>query len=194
MATPRKETVQEEAGYCKSSALANLFDTSNQWIGQLTRDGILKKHQTRAGPRYNVLEATRAYCNHLRGKAAGREEKGNIDSEKSKLEAEVRLKSAKADIAELEVKELQGQMHRSEDVSAMTEDLVFTIRGMLIALPGRLAVDVVGANSPAEAAVIIRDEIYKVLEELSCYKYDPKAYAKKVRERQKWVEQHEEDE
>lgn len=194
MATPRKEPVQEEAGYCKSSVLANLFDISSQWIGQLTRDGVLRKHQTKAGPRYNVVEATRAYCNYLKEKAAGREDKGNPEAEKNKLDADVRLKRAKADIAELEAKEIQGQMHRGEDVEAMTNDLVYTIRSMLVALPGRLAVDVVGVASSAEAAVVIRSEVYKVLEELSNYKYDPAAYVKKVRERQKWVEQHEETE
>jgi len=186
MATPRKEPVQEEAGYCKSSVLANLFDVSNQWIGQLTRDGVLRKHRVKAGPRYNVVEATRAYCNYLKAKAAGREEKGNPEAEKNKLDADIRLKRAKADIAELEVKELQGKMHRSEDVAAMTEDLIYTIRSILLALPRRLAVDVVTVLSPSEAADIIRKEVHKVMEELSNYRYDAKKYEERVRERRSW--------
>ena len=194
MATPKKEPVQEEPGYCKSSALANLFDVSDQWIGQLTRDGVLKKHKTKAGMRYNVVESTRAYCNYLRNKAAGREEKSNPEAEKLKSDAEARLKTAKADIAELEAKELQGQMHRSEDVEAMTNDLVYVVRSMLVALPGRLAVDAVNAETPAEAAKIIKTEVYKVLEELSNYKYDPALYAKRVRERQKWTELYDDSE
>lgn len=186
MATPKKEPVQEEPGYCKTSVLANLFDITSQWVGQLTRDGVLRKRQTKAGPRYNVVEATRAYCNYLRSKAAGRENKGNPEAENSKLGAEVRLKQAKADIAELEVKELQGKMHRSEDVASMTEDLIYSVRGMLIALPGRLAVDVANISSPAEAADIIRKEVFKIMAELANYRYDPKKYEERVRERQNW--------
>lgn len=188
LATPKREKPAEEPGYCKSEGLANLFDISNQWIGQLTRDGVLKKHQTKAGPRYNVVEATRAYVKYLREKAAGRENNGDPEAERDKLGAEVRMKKARADIAELEAAELSGKMHRSEDVEAMTTDLVYAVRGMLIALPGRLAVDVVHAETPAEASVIIRSEVFKILEELAGYKYDPSAYAKRVRERQKWTD------
>ena len=47
-------------------------------------------------------------------------------------------------------------MHRSEDVAAMTEDLVYAIRGALMALPGRLAVDVCDVKTPAEVSEVIR--------------------------------------
>lgn len=193
MATPRKEKPAEKPGYCKASTLANLFDTSSQWIGQLTRDGILQKHQTEAGMRYNIVEATRSYVRYLRDKAAGREKKA-LEGEQEKLDVEIRLKKARAEIAELEAQELRGAMHRSEDVEAMTTDLVFAIRGMLVALPGRLAVDIMSAGSAAEAADIIRTEIHKILEELSRYKYDPQDYAARVRERQKWADRNGNDE
>ena len=82
---------------------------------------------------------------------------------------------------------MQGQMHRSEDVEKMTQQLIYTIRGMMIALPGRLAVDVAGVDDAAEASVIIRREVNAILDELSNFKYDPDAYAQLVRERQKWT-------
>ena len=190
MATPKKEKPQEPAGYCTTAVLANLFDISAQWVGELTMSGILRKHDTEAGPRYNIVEATRSYVKHLREKAAGRSEKEDAVSEKEqqKLAAEVRIKEAKAEYAELELQELQGQMHRSMDVEQMTQQLVFTIRGMLVALPGRLAVDVAAVETAAEASVVIRREVNAVLEELSNFKYDPAAYAKLVNERQKWTD------
>ena len=79
-------------------------------------------------------------------------------------------------------------MHRSEDVEAMTNDLVYTVRSMIMALPGRLAMDVVQAGSPAEASALIRAECYKILNELSEYKYDPEAYQRRVRDREGWSE------
>lgn len=100
--------------------------------------------------------------------------------------AEVTLKVAKATVAKLEADELQGKMHRSEDVAAMTEDLIFSIRGMLVALPGRLAVDVANANTAAEAAEIIRKGVFEVMREIANYRYDPKKYEERVRERRKW--------
>ena len=185
----KKEKVPEPAGYCTTAVLANLFDITSQWVGELTKNGIIRKHETEAGPRYNVVESTRAYVKYLREKAAGRSDRDDSVSQKEeeKLAAEVRIKNAKADYAELELQELQGQMHRSEDVEKMTMQLVFTIRGMLVALPGRLAVDVAGVETAAEASVIIRREVNAVLDELANFKYDPAAYEKLVNERQKWT-------
>ncbi len=186
---------EESPGYCKAEDLANLFALSGQWINQLTRDGVLKKRDTPAGKRYNVVESTRAYVQYLRDKAAGRGERGIPESkELEKFDAEVRIKQAKAQIAELEAQELQGIMHRSEDVAAMTEDLLYTVRDSLLALPGRLAVDTAGAATAAEAAEIIKREVYLVMKDLSDYNYDPEKYAERVRERMDWqAEQEGED-
>ena len=191
MATSRKGKVEESPGYCKSEDLASLFGLTGQWINQLTRDGVLKKRDTPAGKRYNVVESTRSYVQYLRDKAAGRGEKGIPESkELEKFEAEVRIKQAKAQIAEQEAQELQGIMHRSEDVAALTEDLLYTVRDSLLALPGRLAVDAAGTATAAEAAEIIKREVYLVMGELSAYTYDPKKYAERVRERMDWQAEH----
>lgn len=194
LATAKKPKIEESPGYCKAEDLASLFVLSGQWINQLTRDGVLKKRDTPAGKRYNIVESTRAYVQHLREKAAGRGEKGIPESkELEKFEAEVKIKQAKARLVELEVAELEGKMHRSEDVAAMTEDLIYTIRGSLLALPGRLAMDVVGVDSAASAAEIIRTEIYKLMQELTQYRYDPQKYEERVRERMKWETESEDD-
>lgn len=184
----KKEKPQEPAGYCTTAVLANLFDITSQWVGELTKNGVIKKHDTEVGPRYNVVEATRSYVRYLREKASGRDkDDSTAKKEAEKLAAEVRIKNAKADYAELELQELQGKMHRSEDVEKMTMQLVYTIRSGLIALPGRLAVDVMNADNASEASVIIRREVNAVLDELANFKYDPAAYEELVRERQKWT-------
>ena len=51
-----------------------------------------------------MVKSTQAYIQYLRDKAAGR----NDALEREALEAEVRIKKAKADIAEQEAKEFQG--------------------------------------------------------------------------------------
>lgn len=192
LATARKEKIEETPGYCKTEDLARLFRLSGQSINQLTRDGIIKRRDTPAGKRYNVMETVGTYVEYLRDKAAGRGEKSIPESkELEKFEAEVRIKQAKAQIAELEAQELQGIMHRSEDVAALTEDLLYTIRDSLLALPGRLAVDVAGTTTAAEAAEVIKREVYLVMKDLSSYTYDPEKYAERVRERMDWQAEHE---
>lgn len=155
--------------------LAIVLGLSTRRIQQLVQDGQFEA--VKRG-RFNLAKSVSRYIELI-----------NIDeteSDKEKFEAELSIKKAKAIVAVLEAKELQGKMHRSEDIADMTEDLVFTIRGMLLALPGRLAVDVVHAQDSAEAAEIIRKETYAIMEELSNYKYDPRKYEERVRERRRW--------
>lgn len=163
----------------QTKELAIVLGLTARRVQQLTQDGIL---ETKSRSRYNLAESVQNYMEY-RSKI---DDANANATEIEKQEAEVSIKKARAIITVLEAKELQGKMHRSEDVAAMTEDLVYTIRGMLLALPGRLAVDTATASSPPEAAEIIRAEVYKVMEELSHYRYDPKKYEERVRERRKW--------
>ena len=160
--------------------LAVVLGLSKRRIEQMIQDGTL---QTISKGRLSLADSVQRYIKFVSGDPA---DKDDIKIEKSRRKAEALMKASKASIAKLEADELQGKMHRSEDVAAMTEDLVYTIRGMLLALPGRLAVDVAAADSPAEAAEIIRKEVFSVMQELSRYRYDPEKYEARVRERRDW--------
>lgn len=179
--------------YVKTADLCAMTGKTNQWIGQLTAQGILNKDATAYGGMYDLRSNMRAYCDMLEARSKKVDsEVAQVETDKSK--AEMQLKQAKAAIAIMEANELKGKMHRSEDVAALTEDLVFAIRNMLVALPGRLAVDVSHAEDAAQAAIIIRREVNQVMEELAKYEYDPKRYEERVRERQSWDALHDEEE
>ena len=169
--------------FVKTADICAMTGKSNQWVGQLASQGIINKSKTPHGVFYNLRDTMHSYCAMLESRFGDAATAG-LDAER--LEAEVKLKKAKATVAELEAKELQGKMHRSEDVANMTEDLIFTIRGALLALPGRLAVDVSAAGTAADAAEVIKREVYKVMTELSRYRYDSAKYEERVRERRSW--------
>lgn len=173
-----------------TTELACILGLTGRRIRQMAEDGQLVKLSK---GRFNLCESVKRYIAFVSGDAMTEDEQ---ELDKRKAAAEVMLKASKARIAKMEADELSGTMHRSEDVAAMTEDLIFSIRGMLVALPGRMAVDVAAASSAAEAAEIIRKEIYAVMAELAKYRYDPKTYENRVRERMDWdtVEHDEDDE
>lgn len=175
--------------YVKTADICAMTGKSNQWIGQLVSQGTLHKRSTPHGSLFDLTDTIRAYCEMLEARAGPEMSEQEQRRSEARSAADVTLKVAKAQIAKLEADELQGKMHRSEDVAAMTEDLIYTIRGSLMALPGRLAVDVAAATTPAEASEIIRQEVYAVMRELSHYQYDPQKYAERVRERKKWESQ-----
>lgn len=172
-----------------TAIIAKLFGVTERRVQQLASSGIIPVAQMKPY-KFDLLLTVQAYIKYLSDKVNGKEQKSTdtMQAESDKLRAEADLKQSKAKIAEMQLSELEGKMHRSEDVEAMTNDLVYTVRSMILALPGRLAMDVVQASSAAEASAIIRSECYKVLEELASYKYDPEAYQRRVRDREGWGE------
>ena len=167
--------------YVKTADVCAILGKSNQWVGQLTSQGTLNKSKTAHGALYNLSESLSAYIKSIEDKSSDNPEQKEI--ELNKLKADVSLRTSKSIVAGLNAKELQGKMHRSEDVAAVTEDLVYTIRSALLALVGRLSTDLVGITDQAELSAKIQDEVYAVMETLSTYKYDSKKYEERVRQR-----------
>lgn len=160
--------------------LAALLGLSADRIYQLIRGGTL---QTVKRGHLLLADSLQRYIATMNKEPVSDED---LKLERVKQTAEATLKHSKAKIAKLEAEELEGKMHRSEDVEAMTADLLYAVRGALIALPGRLAVDVAQAQTAAEASEVIRQEVNKVLKEISQYKYDPLKYEERVRKRMDW--------
>ncbi len=166
--------------FVKTADMCAFTGNSNQWIGQLTSEGKLNKSATPFKAMYELGANLPGYIEMIKSRAPSKEEQ---DIDRAKAKAETTLKMLKAEKARMEVNELKGKMHRSDDVAAMTADLVFAVRSALMALPGRLAVSVTSANSPAEAAAAIKGEVDQILTELSNYQYDSSKYAERVRAR-----------
>lgn len=168
--------------YIKTADICSMTGKTNQWIGQLCAQGVLNKKQTSHGALYELSETMKNYCDYLEERTTEKD-KETQKLDMAKLKAEANMKVAKAAIAKVEADELLGKIHRSEDVEAIIEELVYTIRSALLSLPGRLAVDVAGVSEVSEASEIIRKEIYNILEELSNFQYDPAKFQERVRQR-----------
>jgi phage terminase Nu1 subunit (DNA packaging protein) len=150
---------------------------------------VIETIKTKSGRRYDLIPTIQRYIKHLQDKVTAREKtEKDAKNDSEKLEAEMRLKTAKAEIAELELEELKGEMHRAEDVEAVMTDHILLLRSMILAMPGRLAVDVTNAKSAPEAAEIIKAECHTMLNQLAAYEYDPDEYKRRVRERKGWDE------
>ena len=168
-----------------TQVIAKIFGVSTRRVEQLKTEGIIKGQGKPT--KYDLLPTIQAYIKYLSDKANGREKKEAVaDLEEQKLKAEVDMKRAKAEASSLELAELRGKLHRAEDVEAITTDHVLYFRSMLMALPGKLAVDCANCKTAAAAADRIQREVYFILDSLTEYKYDPDEYKKRVRERQGW--------
>ena len=167
-----------------SSVIARILGITVARVNSLVTDGVL--HPEGKPRKYDIAQTVQAYIAYVASQNSGKgtDEKA---SNAKKLKAEAELKHAKAQQEKLKLRELEGKMHRSEDVEAATNQLVYTIRSELLALPGRLAVDTAAAKSAPEASNIIEAEVFEILTELASFEYDPEFYIDLVKEREGWT-------
>lgn len=154
-----------------TNVLAEMLDLTGERIRQLIKKGVIQNYKRIKGDYYFNGNSVKEYVVHLRRYA---EEQGKRNSDplyEKKLKAEVKYKNAKARKAELETAELEGKMHRSEDVEVIYSLLVLSARNMLEALPARTAALVVGKKTTAEVQAVLEDEVKKSLLELSSIDY-----------------------
>lgn len=171
-----------------TTELAAVLGISARRVQQLAQDGIL---DTVERGKFELGAAVQAYIRFL-GRDAMTEEDKKLESAKRKAEATLKLSKAK--IAKAQADELSGQMHRSEDVAAMTADLYLHDTRCADGLsPGRVAIDAAAITDAAEEAEYLRKEVNTWCAQLAQYRYDPKAYEARVRERMSWGEKDHED-
>lgn len=168
-----------------AQTVAQVLGLTVRRIQQLTQDGVLQTQPEGKRRVYDLPAAVQAYLQYSISREAGKDA-GAAAVERRRALAEAEIKEAKAEIATIELKELMGKMHRSEDVEAMTTDMIYSIRAMLLAMPGRLAVDLAATTKPTEVSDKIKGEVYNVLAQFTNYEYDPDAYRERVRQREGW--------
>lgn len=161
-----------------TTTMAIILGVTARRVQQLIQDGNFR---TADKGKLFLIENVHAYIDLLQSKQKTADEK---KMDKARATAEVKLKVAKATVAELQAQELKGKMHRSEDVQVFTQELIDTVKNALLSLPGRLAVEVSLCDTAEECSALIKEAIRDVLGELSEYDYDPEKYEALVRERQ----------
>ena len=184
--------MSEKQNLQSSEKIAKIFGVTTRRIGQLKEEGIIKGQGKPT--KYDLMPTIISYIKYLSDKAYAREKKETMAKlEEEKLRSEVAIKASKAEVARLELKEIQGKMHKAEDVEAIFTDHVLFLRGLLLAMPNKLAVDLAGEHTAAEQAETVKREVYYILNNLADYRYDAEEYKKRVMERQGWGEVQEGD-
>lgn len=183
-----------EPVYKTSAQLSPILGLGAKRVQQLAQDGIIDTVETPKGRRYDLVQTATKYIHFLDEKLKNKEKgETNAALESEKLSAEVRIKTARAEAAELNLSELRGKMHRAEDVEAITTDHVLFLRSMLLAVPGKLAVDMSNLKTAAEMAECMESEMHYILNSLADYRYNPDEYKKRVMEREGWDNRREDD-
>ena len=175
--------------YLTTTELAKLLGLTARRIQQLVQDGIIKKDDEKGNRqrKYKANEVIKEYMLYLQDKYEKESENKDddlIELKKRKLKSEIKQKEATAKISEMKLNEFRSRMHSASDVEDFTNDLVFSVRNALMALPSRMAVDVAKENDPNVVRELLKSEVNSILTELSNYQYNPEKYTDRVRERE----------
>lgn len=94
-------------------------------------------------------------------------------------EARTRKVHAEAQIAELELAKVKGELVIAEDVVKAWEDVLGALKGKLLNIPAKAAPVVASESDAGNCQIICEDLINEALEELS--NYDPKINATRAK-------------
>ena len=142
-----------------AEVLAKLLDLTERRVRQLSAEGVIPKA---ARGRYEVVGAVRGYIRYLRDLAL----KGDLGTADYGIER-ARLVKARADLAEMEAKQVRGELIPAPDVTLAWTEIMALVRARLLALPDKLAPVIHETTSIAEARDVIRQAVHELLSELS---------------------------
>ena len=168
---------QNNSGLLSTVQLGKILRLTDERIRQLAKEEIIQPVEKNGRGSYFSLNAVGDYCEYLRRYV---EKQKNTPLDEQKLQAEVKYKKAKARKAELETAELEGKMHRSEDVETIYSLLIWSARNMLEALPARTAALITGNKTTAEIQTILEEEIKRSLIELKSVDYTREEFAAQI--------------
>ncbi|AUN08972.1 hypothetical protein CF081_19635 [Clostridium botulinum] len=147
-----------------SSVLSDIFGLTERRVRQLAEEGIIVKIKR---GRYDLSSSVRNYIIHL---------KTNNDLKEDKTDKEIDydmehalLERARREKVELELAAMRGQMHHSEDVERVMNDMLANFRSKLLALPTKASPMLIARDDIGTIQEILHNQMLEVLQELSDY-------------------------
>lgn len=155
-ALARKGSVDSE-WIVSSEEISQIFGVSTARIRQLTKENAV----IRVGHgKYHLPKSIQAYLSYM-------------DSKRSevvdKTVEEAYWTRARREKTELQVQVMRGELHRSEDVERVMNEMLGNFRGKLLSFPSKIASRVAGRTDLTEIRDVLKSGIHEVMTELAEY-------------------------
>lgn len=155
-----------------TNQLAELLGLTPRRIQQLAEEGVIVKASR---GQYKAANSIQNYIRYLQDK-----ERAVSDDDIDYFKERALHEKAKREKAELELAVMKGELHRSEDVKFVMNDMIAAFRSKVLSLPSKLAPQLVGKTDMAVVQEYISRETYEALTELS--EYEPQSFYAKSAE------------
>ncbi|GEA17753.1 hypothetical protein [Moorella sp. E306M] len=148
-----------------TSELAEILGLTDRRIRQLEQAGIISKLSR---GKFDLAASVKQYIAWIKASSTESDEELDLKKEKTLLTRANRQK------VELELQIMRGELHRSEDVRRVMNDMLGAFRARCLAIPTKAAPRLQGQTDLAVIQDIIKKEVYEALMELS--DYDPEVF------------------
>ncbi|OQP00866.1 hypothetical protein B1689_07545 [Geobacillus sp. 44C] len=148
-----------------TSELAEILNLSDRRIQQLVKNEIISKISR---GKFYLPTTVQEYISWIKAQMADSDEELDLKKEKTLLTRANRQK------VELELQIMRGELHRSEDVRRVMNDMLSAFRARCLAIPSKAAPRLQGQTDLAVIQDVIKKEVYEALTELS--EYDPEVF------------------
>jgi phage terminase Nu1 subunit (DNA packaging protein) len=165
------KSFEEKRKIVTTKELSEILGLSDRRIRQLENEGSLVKI---THGKFDLPQSIQKYIQVIKEQSESDEEI-DLTTERTLLTRANRQK------VELELKIMQGELHRSEDIEQVMNDMLGTSRARLLGIPGKIASKLIALTEVEVIKNIIKTEIYEALQELS--DYDPHVFYAKSRDK-----------
>jgi hypothetical protein len=146
----------------QTGELAAIVGKSDRWIRQLTKDKVLT--QVDRG-KYILGETVQAYIEHVSG---GKEE----DNKPRLIDYKTEHERVKQEKAEIQLRQMRGELHSSEDVESVMSDMLTAFRQKILAIPTKLSPQLTGIDDIKTIKGKLTAALHEALTELANYNPD----------------------
>lgn len=143
--------------------LARVLGITDRRVRQLREEGFFSFSEN--GKRYELEKCVPEFIEYKVKAETGNGALLNKDQEQAKHEI------IKKEISKLRLRKLRKELHEAQDVEYFLSNMLLNFRNRLLAIPAKVAMQVVGEKDVHRINNILQKEMLETLEELS--EYDP---------------------
>ena len=150
---------------CSAGVLADMLGIKQTTVRHLASSGVMPRV---TNGRYKMRDCVHNYVMQLRIQSKN-PESGSTDEKPELRDMQAKHEAIKLQMSDMQLKLMQGKLHKSEDVEKVMTNMLASMRAKLLSLPSRVAPRVAEASDPTEVMAILQADIYDALHELSEY-------------------------
>ena len=150
---------------CSAGVLADMLGIKQTTVRHLASSGVMPRVSS---GRYKMRDCVHNYVMQLRIQSKN-PESGSTDEKPELRDMQAKHEAIKLQMSDLQLKLMQGKLHKSEDVEKVMTNMLASMRAKLLSLPSRVAPRVAEASDPTDVMAILQADIYDALHELSEY-------------------------